>query len=88
MSSDEVKNRTVYMLCRTDGGNDIYIGSTSCPLGKRFSHHKQCAGNPLMLKYYCGSKLYQKMREVGVHRWRIIPLITIPCDRDTICACM
>ena len=43
---DEIKNRTVYMLCRTDGGNDIYIGSTSQPLGKRFTEHKYNAGNP------------------------------------------
>ena len=42
--SDEIKNRTVYMLRRTDGGNDIYIGSTSQPLWKRFSDHKHNAG--------------------------------------------
>ena len=87
MSSDEIKNRTVYMLSRTDGGNDIYIGSTSLPLERRFSHHKQFAGNPSRLKWFGGSKLYKKMREVGVHRWKITPLITIPCDRATICEC-
>ena len=85
MSSGEIKNRTVYMLSRTDGGNDTYVGCTSQPLGKRFSHHKQCAGNPSRSKYYGGSKLYQKMREVGVHRWKIIPLITFACDQNTIC---
>ena len=83
--SDEIKNRTVYMLCRTDGGNDIYIGSTSLPLPQRFALHKYNAGNPSRLKWYGGSKLYQKMREVGVHRCKIVPLITIPCDRATAC---
>ena len=60
--ADEIKNRTVYMLCRTDGGNDIYVGSTSQSLGQRFAVHKQNAGNPSRLKWYGGSKLYQKMR--------------------------
>ena len=84
MSSNEIKNRTVYMLSRTDGGNDIYIGSTSCPLGKRFTHHKHCAGNPSRLKYYGGSKLYKKMREFGVQHRKIVPLLTFACDRNTI----
>ena len=25
------------------------------------------------------------MREVGVHRWKIVPLITFACDQNTIC---
>ena len=40
MSADKIKNRTVYMLCRTDkpdDGTDIYIGSTSVPLGRRYN---------------------------------------------------
>ena len=72
------------MLCRTDGGDDVYIGSTSFPLGKRFAEHKQNAGNPSRLKYHGGSKLYKRMREVGVHRWKIVPLLTFACNRDTI----
>ena len=44
MSSDEIKNRTVYMLCRTDGGTDIYVGSTSQSLPQRLSSHRQRAG--------------------------------------------
>ena len=87
MSYDEIKNRTVYMLCRTDGGNDIYIGSTSQSLGQRFREHKRNAGNPSRLKWYGGSKLYKKMRAVGVHNWKSVPLISIPCDRATICGC-
>ena len=63
------------------------IGSTLQPLGKRLADHKQNAGNPSRLKWHGSSRLYQKMREVGVHRWKIVPLITIPCDRAAICEC-
>ena len=53
--SSEIKNRTVYMLCRTDktgdDGTDVYVGSTSQPLEKRFVRHRQRAGNPSRLKY-------------------------------------
>ena len=82
---EEIKNRTVYMLYRTDCGNDVYVGSTSQPLGKRLSEHKYNAGNPSRLKWYGGSKLYEKMRVVGVHNWEIVPLLTFACNRDTIC---
>ena len=83
--SGEIKERTVYMLCRTDGGTDIYIGSTSYPLGTQFSQHKYDAGNPSRLKWYGGSKLYQKMRDVGVQHWKIVRLLTFACGRGTIC---
>ena len=55
------------------------------PLGVRFTHHKCNAGNPSRLKYPGDSKLYRRMREVGVHRWKIVPLLTFACDRETIC---
>lgn len=84
--SNEIKERTVYMLCRTDKvEDDVYVGSTSCPLEKRFSHHKYNAGNPSRLKYYGNSKLYKRMREVGIERWKIVPLLTFACNRETIC---
>ena len=83
--SEKIKSRTVYMLCRTDGGNDVYVGSTSQPLEKRLSVHKYRAGNPSGLKHYGGSKLYERMRETGVQRWEIVPLLTFACDRKTIC---
>ena len=85
MSSDEIINRTVYILRRTDVGNDIYVGSTSQPLWKRFSEHKANAGNPSRLKYYGGSKLYEKIRTVGVYNWKIFPLLTFACNQKTIC---
>ena len=86
--TDKIKQRTVYMLCRTDktedDGTDVYVGSTSCPLSRRLAHHKYNAGNPSRLKYYGSSKLYRRMREVGVQRWKIVPLLTFSCDQKTI----
>ena len=76
------------MLCRTDkaedGGTDVYVGSTLQPLWKRLSTYKDRAGNPSGLKYYRGSKLYRRMREVGIGNWEIVPLLTFTCDRETI----
>ena len=44
MSANEIKNRTVYMLCRTDktgdDGSDIYIGSMSQYLEYRLCKHR------------------------------------------------
>ena len=60
------------MLCRTDGGNDIYIGSTLQSLGQRLADHKRKAGN--LSQFYGKSKLYKRMREVGVRHWRVVPL--------------
>ena len=82
--SDEIKERTVYMLRWADGGNGIYVGSTSQALKERLREHKKDAGNPSRLKYYGSSKLYQKMREVGVQHWEIVPLLTFACDQNTI----
>ena len=86
--TDKIKNRTVYMLCRTDktddDGKDVYVGSTSLPLPRRLQIHKYDAGSPSELKYYGASKLYERMREVGVHRSKIVPLLTFACDQNTI----
>ena len=52
MSADEIKNRIVYVLCRTDkpeDGSDIYIGSTSQPLKERLRCHRKNARNFKML---------------------------------------
>ena len=78
--SDEIKNRTVYMLCRKDkeeDGADFYIGSTSRPLKERLWGHRSDAQNG-------GSKLYKRMREIGLQNWKIIPLLTFACDKKTI----
>ena len=85
MPADEIKNRTVYMICRVDKvEDDIYVGSMSCPLSQRFAKHKCDAGNPSRLKYYGNSKLYRRIREVGVQRWKSVPLLTFACDQKTI----
>ena len=58
---DEIKQRTVYQLVRTDkpdDGTDIYVGSTSEPLKARLQKHRSYVG-------ICNSKLYLRMQEVG-----------------------
>ena len=80
MSADEIKNRTVYVLCRKDkpeDGTDLYIGSTSQPLKERLRCHKKDAqrlknGN---------IRLYKRMNENGLENWKIIPLLTFACDK-------
>ena len=81
--SDEIKNRTVYMLCRKDkpeGGTDIYIGSTGRPLEERLREHKKNT-RCLKKKNY---RLYIRMGEVGLQNWKIIPLLTFACNKKTI----
>ena len=81
--SDEIKNRTVYMLCRKDkseDGTDIYIGSTSKTLEKRLSGHRSDAQS---LKNG-GSRVYKRMREIGLQNWKMVPLLTFSCDKKTI----
>ena len=72
--ADEVRPRTVYLIRRTDKGDDgvdVYVGSTCLDLHKRLSIHKYSA----KCKKNKGSKLYQKMCEVGAENWEIIPII-------------
>lgn len=78
---DEIKLRIVYLLRRTDTDDDsetdAYVGSTSSDLRKRLWEHK-CETKR------CGSKLYKRMREVGIENWEIIPLLSRICDGNTI----
>ena len=64
--SDEIKNRTVYMLCRKDkkedDGLDLYIGGTSLPLKERLRCHRSGAKS---LKNG-GTRVYKRMREIGL----------------------
>ena len=81
--SDEIKNRTVYMLCRKgkkEDGAGIYIGSTFKTLEKRLSGHRSDAQS---LKNG-GSKVYKRMREIGLQNWKMVPLLTFACDKKTI----
>ena len=82
--SDEIKERTVYMLCRTDGGNDAYVGSTSLPLERRLHQHRYRAKNFMELGYSGNNKLYTRLNEVGLNKWRIIPLLSFSCTQKTI----
>ena len=78
---NDIKPRTVYLLRRTDkeeDGTDLYIGSTSKKLKYRLSSHK-CPSSHMRK-----SKLYERMREVGIDSWMIVPLLTFTCDRNTI----
>ena len=85
--SDEIKNQTVYMLCRKDkkeDGTDIYIGSTSRPLEERFREHKKRARKFKMFGYNEDNKLSTRMNDVGLMNWKMVPLLTFACDQKTI----
>ena len=84
MSFDEIKKRIVYMLRRTDGGNEIYIGSTSIPLKKRYMVHMYNAKNFIRRGYSGNNRLYARMNEIGLGNWRISPLVSRMCDMKTI----
>ena len=82
-STSEIKNRTVYLMRRTDkkdDGTDVYVGSTSGSLRKRLWDHR---GDALRIRNE-NNKLYKKMREVGLYNWEMIPLLSFTCDRRTI----
>ena len=86
MSADEIKNRTVYVLCRKDkpeDGTDLYIGSTSQPLKERLRCHRENARKFKMLGKE-GNKLFSRMNDVRLWNWNIIPLVTFACDQKTI----
>ena len=82
--SDEIKPRTVYMLCRKGkkegDGLDLYIGSTSLPLEERLSGHRASAQS----SRDGGSKVYKRMHEIGLQNWKMVPLLTYACDQKTI----
>ena len=81
MNTSEIKNRTVYVLCRTDkseDGSDLYIGSTSRSLKERLRCHKKGAER---LKYR-NIRLYKRMNDS--ENWKIIPLVTFACGQKTI----
>ena len=90
MSADEIKNRTVYVLCRKDkpeDGTDLYIGGTSQPLLYRLCEHRYSAKNFMERGYSGNNKLYTRLNEVGLDNWKIIPLITFKCGKKTIREC-
>ena len=88
MSAEEIKNRTVYMLCRTDktedDGVDIYVGSTSIPLKERLRCHQKHARCFKELGCKENNKLFSRMNDVGIKNWKVILLLTFSCDQKTI----
>ena len=82
MTDNEVKRRTVYLLCHKglDFGRDVYVGSTSQTLAKRLREHKcdsKRRGNE-------ESKSYTRMMEIGLSNWTVRPLLTLECTQDVI----
>ena len=82
--SFEVKQRIVYVSTRTnkadDDDTDLYVGSTSKPLGKRLCEHRCDAirvGNE-------NNRSYKRMRGIGPGNWKILPLLSRTCDIKTI----
>ena len=82
MTRNEIKTRTVYCLTKriADENYDVYVESTSMSLEKRLSYHKSDARQKRCAK----PKIYQRMNEVGLNNWKIVPLLTLECTRDEI----
>ena len=80
-SNNEIKPRTVYLLKRTDkekdDGTDLYVGSTSQTLKQILYEHRNSVEK-------CNSKLYTRMREIGINSWEMVPLLSFTCDKKTI----
>ena len=82
--ADEIKERTVYMLCREDkdedNGKDVYVGSTSKTVKERLRCHIKDA----QIQRNVNNRLYKRMKEVGLQNWKMVPLLTFACDKKTI----
>jgi len=53
-------NGKIYKICNTIN-DDVYVGSTTQSLSKRFSRHKESSKQSTK----CNYKLYQTMNEIG-----------------------
>ena len=71
----EYKNGKIYSI-RNSIDDDVYIGSTTQPLSKRFFWHKQ----GMKCKKSYNYKLYQKMRELGEENFYIELIELCPCN--------
>ena len=70
----DFSNGKIYCI-RNNIDNDIYIGSTTQKLSKRFQNHKDS-----LRSYKRGRTLYSKMREMGEHEFYIELLEDYQCD--------
>ena len=71
----DYKNGKIYCI-RNNVDNDIYIGSTCSPLSKRMSGHR----TDMKLRPKTGSKLYQRMEEIGLDKFYIELSLEYPCE--------
>ena len=65
----------VYCI-RNNEGDDIYIGTTTQPLSKRFYKHKQSLQMSSRSRY----KIYQKMTDIGEDNFYIELIEEYPCE--------
>ena len=73
----------MYILTKKvpDENDDVYIGSTTMSMKSGMSMHKYDCQNE---KFYGTSKLYVRMRQVGLEKWGITPLFEKTCKKDEI----
>ena len=74
MTSKDYKNGKIYCIRNTIDDN-IYVGSTCQPLSKRMAKHRGC-----MNEIRRNTKLYIKMRDIGVDKFYIELIEECPCD--------
>ena len=82
MTDNEIRTRTVYCLTKQtpDENYDVYVGSTSKSVGERLRLHKSSAKQKQKENF----KIYQRMNEVGLDNWKIVPLLTLKCTQNEI----
>jgi hypothetical protein len=61
-----------------DVDDDIYIGSTTTKLGKRWSNHKAHA------KIHPNRTIYSKMNSIGIEHFQIVLIERLRCDNKKI----
>ena len=63
------------------------MGSTSQLLKERLRCHRKNARKFKMLGYSENNKLFTRLKDAGLKKWKIIPLVTFSCDKKTIFEC-
>ena len=85
MSDDEARKRivrTVYCITKKvpDDNYDMYVGSTRTSLSGRLKIHRSHSS----VQHAKNSKLYTRMREVGLDKWCIRPIFVHTCSENEI----
>ncbi len=76
-TTNRYQNGKIYKIVNSTDEKDCYVGSTCLELYKRLYMHKH---RP---KVAMGRKLYQKMVEVGLEKFNIVPIEVYPCQNKT-----